>query len=308
MNPDSETLLLLIEQQRNLSDKAGQAILNALSPIYYPNTPLEKIQYGEIGSYGRGTNTDPVPDLDLMYLGIPTGPGGGWVDWTHTDTYSIVADHTGLTDIARLWMLDAKLVEAIAATRKALGATFDCEGETKFNWVRSWSVFPGLVFNVSAPVQDFGQLDFDINLYHPTNYFGVEHGKRFNRYVFRVRQELGDERAARLILDIRQLKERVKQGAKIPVTKTLDRSKKVTGIIPEGLFTSVFPPFTFTEITQQLNKISTTTLPNPDPDSDYTQNTQLVDSGLSPLEVIHSFRRNGVLSDGGWKNLRAALQ
>jgi hypothetical protein len=303
-----QTLLSQIERQQRLSSQVGQAVLHALSPIYYPNTPSEKVLFGEIGSYGRGTNTDPIPDIDIMFLGIPTSPVGVWVDWTRTDTYSIVANHTGLTEIAKLWMLDAKLVEAIGATRRALAEQFGCEGQTQFNWVRSWSVFPGLVFNISAPVEDYGPLDFDINLYHPTEYFGVEHGRRFNRYFSRVRQELGEDRAVQLILDIRQLKERVKVGAKIPVTKTLDRSKKVTGIIPECLFTSVFPPFTYTEITQRLNKISTAILPSPDPDCDYTQRTQIVDSDLSPLEVIHSFRRNGVLSDGGWKNLRAALQ
>ena len=110
------------------------------------------------------------------------------------------------------------------------------------------------------------------------------------------------------LISEQQLKERVKQGAKIPITQSLDRSKKVTGISPECLFTSVFPPFTFTELKQQLNRISTATLPDPDPDCDYTQSTQIVGTDLSPLEVIHSFRRNGVLSDGGWKNLRAALQ
>ena len=308
MNVNKPSLLHQIEQQKHLSEKVGNAVRKALAPIYYPNLELEKIIFGEIGSYGRGTNTDPVPDLDLMFLGIPTGPAGGWVDWTLTNTYSIVANHTGLTNIAKIWIIDAKLVEAIGATRNVLAETFDCEGETKFNWVRSWKDFPGVVFNVSAPVPSFGTLEFDINLYHLTRYFGIEHSKRFIHYLNRVRQELGDERASQLILDIRKLKERVKQGAKIPVTKSLDRSKKVTGIIPEGLFTSVFPPFTFTEIKQQLNKISTATLPHPDPECDYTQSVQIVDSDLSPLEVIHSFRRNGVLSDGGWKNLRSALQ
>ncbi len=308
MTSQAFSLFAQIERQQQLSKQAEQAVLRALHPIYFPNTPADKILFGEIGSYGRGTNTDPIPDIDLMFLGLPTGPSGAWVDWTLTDTYSIVASHTGLTDIAQLWTLDPKLIEAIGATRRALAETFHCEGQTKFNWVRSWNVFPGLVFNVSAPVEDFGTLDFDINLYHPTEYFGVEHTKRFNQYFCRVRQELGDNRAEKLILDIRQLKERVKQGSQIPITKTLDRSKKVTGIISECLFTSVFPPFTFTEIRQQLNRISTAALPNPDPDCDYTQSTQIVNADLSPLEVIHSFRRNGVLSDGGWRNLRTALQ
>ncbi|GAB4579574.1 MAG: hypothetical protein Fur0022_23120 [Anaerolineales bacterium] len=304
----AHTLLTQIEQQQRLSEQVGRAILRAIKPFYYPDIPAEKISYGEIGSYGRGTNTDPIPDIDLMFLGIPTGPGGGWTDWTQTDTYALVANYTGLTDIAKLWTLDARLVEAISATRQALKETFQGEGDTKFNWVRSWSVFPGLVFNVSATIPEHGTLDFDINLYHPTQYFGVEHGKRFNRYVAQVRREMGDDRAAQLILDIRQLKERVKQGARIPVTKSLDRSKKVTGIIPECLFTSMFPPFSFAEIGEQLNRVATATLPMPKPGCDYTQHTQIVNSGLSPLEVIQSFRQNGVLSDGGWKNLRAALQ
>ena len=308
MTPDAKSLLSQIELQKRLSAQAGQAILTALVSIYYPHIPRDKILFGEIGSYGRGTNTDPVPDIDLMFLGIPKGPNGGWVDWTPTDTYAIVANHTGITDIARLWSMDAKLVEAISATRKSLAAAFDCQGETKFNWVRSWSDFPGVVYNVSAPVPGFGMLEFDINLYHPKEYFGIEHGIRFNQYLERVRRELGTKRAAQLILDIRQLKERVKHGAKIPLTKSTDRSKKVTGIIPECLFTSIFPPFTLTEIKQQLNKISTASLPNMDPATDYTQSTQIVNSDMSPLEVIHSFRRHGVLSDGGWANLRAALQ
>ncbi|NUM47969.1 MAG: hypothetical protein HUU38_24965 [Anaerolineales bacterium] len=305
---DPHPLLAQIEQQQHLSEQAGQAILKALKPIYYPDTPTHHIHYGEIGSYGRGTNTDPVPDLDIMFLNIPTGPRGQYTDWTPTDTYSLVANHTGITEIAKLWGMDPKLVEAIGATRKALAETFRGEGDTKFNWVRSWSVFPGLVFNISAPVPGYGWLDFDINLYHPPAYFGVEHGKRFNQYFARVRRELGESRAAQLILDIRHLKERVKEGARIPITKSLDRSKKVTGIIPECLFTSLFPPFSYTEIRQHLNRIPTSTLPYPDPNCDYTQNVQIVDSGMTPLEVIHSFRQHGVLTDGGWKNLRAALQ
>ena len=55
MIPASESLLRQIEQQKHLSDKAGQAILTALSPIYYPDIPSDKILFGEIGSYGRGT-------------------------------------------------------------------------------------------------------------------------------------------------------------------------------------------------------------------------------------------------------------
>lgn len=305
---DPNILLAEIERQQHLSEQAGQAVFRALQPIYYPHIPAEQIQFGEIGSYGRGTNTDPVPDLDLMFLGIPTGPAGEYTDWTDTDTYSLVANHTGITEIAKLWGMDPKLVNAIAATRQSLGETFAPNGETRFNWVRSWSVFPGLVFNVSVPIEGYGWLDFDINLYHPTEYFGVEHGQRFNAYLARVRRELGDARAAQLILDIRQLKERVKQGARIPLTKSLDRSKKVTGIVPECLFTCRYPPFTSAEIAQQLNQIDTTTLPEPDPDCDYTQNAQVVDTGLSPQEVIFSLRKHGVLSDGGWKNLRGALQ
>lgn len=302
----TQTLLSQIEQQQQLSKRVGQAVVKALQPIYYPDIPEAKIFYGEIGSYGRGTNTDPVPDIDLMFLGIPPHPP--YTDWTPTDTYSLVANHTGITEIARLWSMDPKLVDAIGATRKALGELFQSENETRFNWVRSWSVYPGLVFNVSAPVPGHGMLEFDINLYHPTTYFGVEHGQRFNDYFARVREEWGDARAAQLILDIRQLKERVKDGARIPITKSLDRSKKVTGIIPECLFTSLYPPFTLTELRQNLNRIPTSTLPSPDPNCDYTQHAQIVASGLTTLEVIHSFRQNGVLSDGGWKNLRAALQ
>lgn len=305
---DTSHLLAQIERQQRLSEQAGQAVLQALKPLYYPNTPEEDILWGEIGSFGRGTNTDPIPDVDLMLLGIPSGPGGGWADWTQTDTYTIIANHTGITDIAKLWVMDPKLVDAINATRNCLGAALQAQGNTQFNWVRSWRVFPGLVFNISVQVPDYGWIEFDINLYHPTEYFGVEHGKRFSRYFARVRREWGDDRAAQLILDIRQLKEKVKQGARIPATKSLDRSKKVTGIILECLFTSTFPPLTLAELRQELDDMATSTLPSPAPDCDYTQTVQIVDSGLSPLEVIHSFRRNGVLTDGGWKNLRAALQ
>jgi hypothetical protein len=308
MQPDTSTLLAQIEEQRQLSHQAGQAIFKALSPIYYPDTSADLIKFGEIGSYGRGTNTDPLPDIDVMFLGLPKDPSRGWVDWTETSTYAIVANHNGLTDIARIWTIDAKLVEAISATRKSLEEAFECKGETKFNWVRSWPDFPGVVYNVSAPIQGFGQLEFDVNLYHRAQYFGIEHSERFNRYLSHVQEKMGGERAAQLILEIRQLKEGVKRGAKIPITKSLDRSKKVTGIIPECLFTSTFPPYTFAEVRDQINKIATITLPNPDPDCDYTQDTQIVNSGMSPLEVVHSFRKNGVLTDGGWRNLRAALQ
>ena len=257
----NHTLLNTIEQQHILSSEVTGVILNALMKIYYEGLPADQIRYGEIGSFGRGTNNDTTPDIDIMYLGIPNDPQLGFFDWTGKGTFEITHTKEGITTLAQVQEYDPKLVQAIKAAMQSMEHHFKCQGKSKFNFVRSWTVFPGVVFNFSLPVPDHGLLDFDINLYHPVEYFGVEHTKRFAKYIERVKQELGSDRAAQLILDIRQFKQTAKDIARDSQTGKIDHAKKITGIVIETLFVHKFPPPDRTEVANQVINLNSAHFP-----------------------------------------------
>ncbi len=194
---EAKTLLDEINQQRRLSNQVTEVVLDALVDIYYLNLSPDEIRCAEIGSYGRGTNNDPEPDIDVMYLGIPKDPRQGFFNWVGKGTFEMAQSSEGITVLSEVQKYDPKLVQAITATIKHLETHFGCDGKAKFNFVRSWTVFPGVIFNISAPIPGYGLLGFDINLYHPIEYFGVEHSKRFVQYLERVRAEMGEEIAAK---------------------------------------------------------------------------------------------------------------
>jgi hypothetical protein len=172
-----------IKRQRKLSDRVTKVILGALKDIYYPGLSPAEIRYGEIGSYGRGTNNDPEPDIDVMFLGIPNDARQGFFNWMGRGTYEMAQSLDGITILSQVQECDPKLAQAIIETIKHIDHYFGCGQRPKFNFVRSWKVFPGVVFNISAPVPGYGQLGFDINLYHESEYFGVEHTRRFIQYL-----------------------------------------------------------------------------------------------------------------------------
>jgi hypothetical protein len=296
-------LISAINQQYLLSSEVAGVILNALIGTYYDGLPADQIGFGEIGSYGRGTNNDTTPDIDIMYLGIPNDPQLGFFDWREKGTYEITQTREGITTLAQVQKYDPKLARAIKASMQSMEGHFNCEGEAKFNFVRSWTVFPGVVFNFSLPVPGHGILDFDINLYHPVEYFGLEHARRFVKYFERVKQELGSDRAAQLILDIRQFKKTAKDIARDSRTGKIDPAKKVTGVVVETLFVHKFPPPDRTEVAREILKLKSAAFPPTRTDTDYIFPIQVIDEGLSFKDVLDAGWECGLLAGKRWETL-----
>ncbi len=298
-----QALLHTIEEQNILSSEVSGVILKALMGIYYDSIPADQVYYGEIGSYGRGTNNDVTADIDIMYLGIPNDPQLGFFDWIGKGTYEITQSREGITTLAQVQEYDPKLAQAIQAAMQSMENHFKCEGEAKFNFVRSWTVFPGVVFNFSLPVPGHGLLDFDINLYHPVEYFGVEHARRFAKYIERLKQELGSDRAAQLILDIRQFKQTAKDIARDSHSGEIDRWKKITGIMIETLFVHKFPPPSRAEVARQILDLQSASFPDVRPDTDYIFPIQVIDEGLSFKDVLDAGWECGLLAGERWETL-----
>jgi hypothetical protein len=308
MNVDAKFILDEIKQQRKLSDQVTKVVLDALMDIYYPSLSPDEIRFSEIGSYGRGTNNDPVPDIDVMYLGIPNDTGRGFFNWIDKGTYEITQSRDGITILSQVQEYDPKLAQAITETIKHIECHFGCHEQTKFNFVRSWDVFPGVVFNISAPLPHYGQLGFDINLYHETEYFGVEHTKRFISYLEHVRLELGEEIAAQLILDIRQVKQSAKDYVRDPKTGKIDKARKVLGIIFEALFTYSYPPPTRDEVSAMINNIDLASFPSVRSDTDYNFPIQVIDEKLPLKNVLDAGWEVGLLHRTNWETLLNAMR
>jgi len=298
---DAQFLLDAIRRQRALSDQVTDVVLDALKDIYYPGCSRDQISCAEIGSYGRGTNNDPVPDIDVMFLGIPTEHQKGFFDWVGKGTLEMTQSREGITTLSQVQEYDPKLVQAITETIKHLEQHFGCQGQAQFNFVRSWPVFPGVIFNLSAPIPGYGQLDFDINLYHKTEYFGVGHTKRFIQYLERVLSEKGKETAARLILDIRQAKQVAKKYARDPETGKISKAKKVWGIVIEVLFAYSYPPPSGAALSEELIHMNPGSFPSVRPGTDYTFPVQVIDENLSLKKVLDAGWEVGLLHEQNWE-------
>ena len=300
-------VLAEIKRQRRLSDQVTAVVFEALRDIYYPGLSLAEIRFGEIGSYGRGTNDDPEPDIDIMFLGIPGDSRQGFFNWVGRGTFEMAQSPQGLTLLSQVQEHDPKLARAITETIKHIEGHFGCEKGAAFHFVRSWAVFPGVVFNISAPVPGYGQLGFDINLYHPAEYFGIEHTRRFLPHLERVRSELGEAAAARLILDIRRVKQRTKEYARDPETGKIDKGKKVWGIICEALFTGSCPPPSRAAVLAEMSHMDAASFPSVLPDTDSTFPVQVIDEDLSLKDVLDAAWQTRLLHEGNWKILLNAL-
>lgn len=305
---DARLLFDEIHQQRALSDQVTKIGLNALMDIYYPSLSPDEIRFAEIGSYGRGTNNDPEPDVDVMYLGIPNDPQQGFFNWIGRGTFEMSQNPAGLTVLSQVQEYDPKLAQAIVETIKHMEYHFGCDGQAKFNFVRSWAVFPGVIFNISAPVPGYGLLGFDINLYHPVEYFGVEHSKRFVRYLERVRAEMGEEIAAKLILDIRQVKQVAKDYARDRETGQIIKAKKVWGVTCEVLFTYTYPPPSRAELSREISRMDLASFPSVLSGTDYTFPIQVIDENLSLKNVLDSGWETGLFHERNWETLVKALE
>jgi hypothetical protein len=305
---EARSLLNKINQQRRLTDQVTKVVLDALMDIYYPGLSPDEIHFAEIGSYGRGTNNDPEPDIDVMYLGIPNDLHQGFFNWIGKGTFEMAQSSEGITILSQVQECDPKLAQAIVATIKHIEYHFGCDGQAKFNFVRSWTVFPGVIFNISAPIPDYGQLGFDINLYHPTDYFGVEHSKRFVHYLERVRVEMGEEAAAKLILDIRQVKQTAKDYARNPQTRQISKAKKVWGITCEVLLTYSYPPPSRAELAAEISSMDLASFPSLLSGTDYTFPIQVIDENLSLKNVLDAGWGSGLFHERNWETLVKAIE
>ena len=297
-----------INRQRRLGDQVTKVVLDALMDIYYPGLTSDEIQFAEIGSYGRGTNNDPEPDIDVMYLGIPTDPQQGFFNWIGKGTLEMSQSSDGFTVLSQVQEYDPKLAQAIAETIKQIEYHFDCDKQATFNFVHSWPVFPGVVFNISAPIPSYGHLGFAINLYHPIEYFGVEHSKRFIKYLERVRLEMGAESAAKLILDIRQAKQAAKDYARDPQNGKINKSKKVWGILCEVLFTYSYPPPSTDELSADIRTIEVSSFPPALLETDHTYPIQVIDEHLTLKSVLDAGWATALLHDRNWETLLKAFE
>ena len=304
---EAKDVLEEIKRQRKLSDQVTAVGFEALREIYYPGVSPAEIRFGEIGSYGRGTNDDPEPDIDVMFLGIPGDARQGFFNWVGRGTAEMAQSPEGLTLLSQVHEYDPKLARAITETIKHVEGHFGCEKQATFNFVRSWAVFPGVIFNISAPIPGYGLLAFDINLYHPTEYFGVEHTRRFLPHLERVRAELGEEAAARLILDIRQVKHRAKEYARDPETGKSTKGKKVWGIVCEALFTCSYPPPSREELLAGMIDMEVASFPSVLPDTDHTFPIQVIDENLSLKDVLDAAWQTRLLHAGNWTVLLKAM-
>ena len=296
-----------INRQRRLGDQVTKVVLDALMDIYYPGLSPDEIQFAEIGSYGRGTNNDPEPDIDAMYLGIPNDPQHGFYNWIGKSTFEMAQSSDGITALSQVQNYDPKLAQAITETIRHIESHFGCEGQAKFNFVRSWAVFPGVVFNISAPIPGYGRLGFDINLYHIKEYFGVEHSKRFVRYVERLSADKGKETAAKLILDIRHVKQAAKDCARDPETGKVIKSKKVWGILCEVLFTYSYPPPSRDELLAEISHMAEESFPSVLSDTDHTYPIQVIDENLSLKNVLDAGWETGLFHEKNWATFLKAI-
>jgi hypothetical protein len=308
MKMDAKFILAEIQEQRALSNQVTNVVLDALAHIYYPGFSRAEIPCAEIGSYGRGTNNDPEPDIDVMFLGIPNDPQQGFFNWLGRGTFEMTQNPEGITLLSQVQDIDPKLARAITETTKHIESHFQCHEQARFNLVRSWEVFPGVVFNISAPIPGYEQLGFDINLYHKTEYFGVEHTQRFIQYLKRLRLEMGEQAAAELILNIRQVKQAAKDDARDPDTGKINKAKKVWGIVVEVLFTHSCPPPSRAELSAQIASLDQSSFPSVHAGTDYTYPIQVIGEKLSLKNVLDAGWEVGLLHERNWQTFVKAIE
>ncbi|HEU0293376.1 MAG TPA: hypothetical protein VFR47_11610, partial [Anaerolineales bacterium] len=148
----------------------------------------------------------------------------------------------------------------------------------------------------------------DINLYHKKEYFGVEHTRRFIRYLERVSAELGEKAAAQLITNIRQIKQAAKDYARDPETGKIDKAKKVWGITVEALFTYCYPPPSRGELSAAIGALEGASFPHVLPGTDYIYPIQVIDEDLSLKNVLDAGWETGLFHERNWETLVKAVE
>jgi hypothetical protein len=301
-----ENFLDQIKSQKALSDGLVQALLPVVQEMYYPGIPASEIRFGDLGSFARGTNTDSSPDLDIAFLNAPHDEARGHKDWTPLGTFELTGNKEGFTTLVELESHDPMVVRFIRRILPIVEAYFS--GSARFNYLRTWVGYPGLVFNISLPHPVYGEIALDINFVYETTHFGIEHCRRFNAYFDRVASALGPDVAERLIRDIKAVKLAAKKLA-TDSTGWVDRKKKVPGFIVEALFCSRFPPYTCDELMKLIHEYhwkSTEILRDRSVGDQYDQ---ILDAGFSFGDLLRDMAiDNYSLTRGGWETLLHVAQ
>ncbi|MBC8331919.1 MAG: hypothetical protein H8E28_08050 [Anaerolineae bacterium] len=290
-----------IQSQKQLSQKVLLAVRSAVRDLYYPDTSAENIQCGDMSSFARGTNTDAFPDMDLIFFNAPHDESRGYKDWTAIGTRELVGKKEGITSIEELRLYDARLTEAVLKVGAALAKCFErSRGTAQFNFVRTWPGYPGVVFNLSLPHPQYGELAFDIDIDYSNSHYGVEHARRFEEYFQRVVSELGAVRAVQLVEDIKRLKVQAKDLAR-DANGWIDRARKLPGFVIEGLFVQRFPPNTYAELMAQV--LAHRWNPGREPIDRWVgdQRNQIIDAGFSFSALLENMAcDNASLTKGAW--------
>ncbi len=298
------TLFEQIKQQRRLSDGVIEAVKPHFREEFFPNLALEEIQCGDMSSFCRGTNNDLAPDVDIIFLNVPNDESEGYKDWTAVDARELTGKKEGISSLEELKGYDPRLAAFIPQVLPIIESYFEMSpGSARFEFMRTWGGYPGLVFNISLPHTGYGEISFDFNLDYTSGHYGIEHNRRFLDYFERVVDELGSEVAVKLVEDIKLVKQKGKDYAR-DTEGWVDRTKKLFGFIVEGLFCQRFPPYTYAELMEQILAHEW------EQDIELKEHwvgdqlNQIIDAGYSFSELLHNIvRENYSLPKGSWENL-----
>ncbi len=293
-----------IQFQKQLSWDVLGVVRAALQDLYFPDVPTGDIQCSDMSSFARGTNTDLSPDMDLIFFNAPRDESRGYKDWTAIGTLELVGKKEGITTLDALRGYDERLAEAALQVCASLEGYFERpHGAAQFNFVRTWPGYPGVVFNLSLPHPQYGELAFDVDIDYSASHYGVEHARRFENYFQRVVDDITAPRAVQFVEDIKRLKLEAKNLAR-GVDGWIDRAKKLPGFVIEGLFAQRFPPYTYAELMAQVAAHQWDAGRDPTEHWVGDQRDQIIDAGFSFAALLENIAcDNDALTKGAWEIL-----
>ena len=276
--------MINIQAQRKLSHSIATALSNVIQKNYH--TAGEAI---DIGSYGRGTNTDDHPDIDLLFTGILHDPQQGYVDWTPIDTFSLTSRRDGIQDLADIQQLDPILFKTIMESLQQLETL---GYHPRFHGVKAWRDDPAVIFMLSIEHPQPGTIEIDITLHYANSHFSIEHVRRFDHYIQAIAMQYGEASVQQTLADIRCLKKQVK--AESSHQGQLDRKKKLPGFVIESLFLYQSAPLPYDKVISLLNNHAWSKDEQMKlPEFIQEQKEQLIDANKTLDDLLRSVTRGG---------------